>query len=351
MGATRKILASAGTLASLLALSFVLLSPSSAGAAPITFGSSLAPGPTSFGCETEPVLLGDWTAQPSGDPDCTWWQSAVFGVPSDPRFGGVPATGTITRVDVFGGANPVPIRVAVMRQLGTPGAGSDCCFFISETPPLQPTPNVVSSFAVNVPVVHASVVGGIRADDYIGISAATVPGGTAPLRIVGSTSAFAFTQSGSVNAAFLYPRFGSQPNDSGGGRREAGFPGVEVLARWTLCPTGDASCQTAGGVPAVFADARIQRSRALVRLACNGNLACEGRLSMLNLGGLAGTSKTTEYGSANYKIDAGKKKTVKVKLNKKGKRLLRNRSKAKVALRITPKGGTATTKRITLKKK
>ena len=177
---------------------------------------------------------------------------------------------------------------------------------------------------------------------------------------MGSNHQGDFFNTGSVNAAFLYPRFGSLPNDSGGGRREQGFPGVEVLARWTLCPTGDASCQPtvapppqATVAPAVANIARIQAGSALIRLVCNGNVVCEGQLEVLNQGALAKASakKITTYGKKSYKIAAGKKKTVKVKLNKKGKRLLRNRSKAKVALRITPKGGTATTKRITLKKK
>jgi hypothetical protein len=359
MGAPRNIFALAGTLAGLLALSVVLLLPSFAGAAPVTFGSPLTAGPTSFGCETEPVLLGDWTAQASNKPDCTWWQTGVFGVANDPRFGAAPATGNITRVDIIGGTNPVPVRIAVMRQLGTPGAGSDCCFFVSESAPLQPAPNQVSSFVVNIPVAHASVVGGIRADDYVGISAPNQAGGTAPFRTVGSTTQNAFFQAGSVNAAFLYPRFGSLAGDSGGGRREQGFPGVEVLARWTLCPAGDASCQPtvapppqATVAPAVANLARIQAGSALIRLVCKGNIACEGQLELLNQGALARSSKKlTSFGKKSYKISAGKKKTIKVKLNKKGKRLLKGRKKAKVALRITPKGGSASTTRITLKKK
>lgn len=357
MAVLKKILSSVGTLVALAALSAALL-PASAGAAAVTFGSSLAPGPT-FGCDAEPNPTSDGTFLPSTKPDCTWWQSGVFGVPSDPRHGSVSVSGNVTSVVLYGGANPVPVRIMVARQLGFAGAGSDCCFFQTETGPLQPAPNAPTAFPLNIPLANNSQVGGIRADDYIGISMPNVPGGTAPLRVVGPTSPFAFTTTGSVNAAFLYPRFGSLPNDSGGGRREGGFAGVEVLAQWTFCPTGDPSCQPqvppppqATVAPAVANLARIQRGSALIRLVCSGNVVCEGQLEALNQGALAKASakKITSYGKKSYKIAAGKKKTVKLKLNAKGKRLLKGRKKAKIALRITPKGGTATTKRLTLKK-
>jgi hypothetical protein len=50
-----------------------------------------------------------------------------------------------------------------------------------------------------------------------------------PLSSTGRNNAFDLTQPGSVNAGIFYPRIGAIPNDSGGGRREEGIPGVEVL--------------------------------------------------------------------------------------------------------------------------
>jgi len=351
---------SAATLASLAAVSLALMLPSGTGAAATQFGSSLAPGPT-FGCDAEPTLLGTFFA--SSKPDCTWWQSGVFGVPSDPRVGSVPVSGTITGVTLLGGSNPAPVRIAVMRQLGTPGAGSDCCFFVTETAPLQPAPNTPTSFPLNIPLAHASVVGGIRADDYIGISPQT--GGTAPLRVVGDTNALGFTNFGSVNAAALYPRFGSQPGDAGGGRRELGVTNVEILARWTFCPTGDATCQPGGGgpvpvgpaTPALAAKlAQVRSNNAQIKLICQGSVNCEGELSLLSGGGALASKKkkakkVVSYGKKSYKINAGAKKTLKVKLNKKGKRALRGKKKLKVFLKLAPKNGAATAVKLTLKKK
>jgi hypothetical protein len=49
---------------------------------------------------------------------------------------------------------------------------------------------------------------------------------------VGSTNMFN-EPVGNSRAGAFYPRIGQIGDDSGGGRREEGVPGVEVLVRWT----------------------------------------------------------------------------------------------------------------------
>ena len=55
-------------------------------------------------------------------------------------------------------------------------------------------------------------------------------------------------------------------------------------------------------------------------------------------------------GKATYTVPAGGKATVKVKLNRAAKKLLRKHKTLKVVARLTPKGGAPTTSKLTLKR-
>jgi hypothetical protein len=96
----------------------------------------------------------------------------------------------------------------------------------------------------------------------------------------------------------------------------------------------------------------VAAGRALVRLACNGNAACEGQLELISraAGAAAAGRKATVYGKSTYKIAANGQATVKVKLNRRGKQLLRKHRSAKIGLRMTPRGGTPITSRLTLQR-
>ena len=87
-----------------------------------TRGSPLAnPANTTFGCETEvdqDVDFGTWILTPGGAPDCTWWARLPLDAPIDgPTSPAVPGPGFVTKVRVKSGANPAPLRVAVMRSV------------------------------------------------------------------------------------------------------------------------------------------------------------------------------------------------------------------------------------------
>ena len=209
-------------------------------------------------------------------------------------------------------------------------------------------------------------------------SVAENDGGSLPLRQVGPSNVISIPDGDPMAGAF-YPRLGRVPNDSQGGRHEIqeGVPGFELLVRWTFCPAGDATCtpgaappagpttapqpvttpapQGAGGprAPRLAGNqATVQGGDALVNLVCGGNAACEGRLSLLGSTATASAAgakaKPVVYGGATYKLAAGVKGTVKVGLNTKGKKLLRKHPKATVTLRLAPKGGKATTAKLTL---
>jgi len=126
-------------------------------------------------------------------------------------------------------------------------------------------------------------------------------------------------------------------------------PVVPVAPTPPTTPGAPTPPTTPGGLAALGANrARINANRVLLGLACNGNTICEGQLAILTAGAGTAAKKVVTYGSASYSIPAGGKKTIKVKLNKKGEALVRKHRKTKVAVRLTPKSGTPITAKLTL---
>jgi hypothetical protein len=336
-----------------IALALLLLAPL-AHAQP--FGSPLTVAPNiSVDCSVKPVIVdpnGTFGGAPSGTADCSWRQSGVFGVVSgDPRFSSVPATGTITSMTVRSGPNPAPLRAVLFRQLGT-GPGGRCCFYIGETQPFRLTAGATQTVPLNIPVIRDRIEG-LDAVDLIGISAAS-GAGTLPLFSTGRNNAFDLTTPGSVNAGFFYPRLGTIPNDTGGGRPEEGIPGIELTVQWGFVPA-----TVGGGGPAGAAlraqNAAFAARRALIDLACNGNAACRGLLEVLNPIGQgaitnASRAKGGRFGMRRYEIAPGGNLVVPVKLNAKARRLLRVNGALATTVRLTPDGGAPTTANLLITK-
>ena len=368
-------------------LAALLLVPVGANAAATQFGSSLAPGPVlTFGCNAKPGLTnspnwGDFGLFANNEPGgCTWSQAGVWGLNSgsDPRTRSVPSDGRIIAAEILSGANPSPISITIFKQLAQPGVGSACCFFVSDTGPFQLTPNAITALPLDIPV-ERNTKEGVLGVDLVSVSAEN-DGGSLPLREAGPHNVLSIPDGDPMAGAF-YPRLGRIPNDSQGGRHEIqeGVPGLELLVRWTFCPAGDVTCTPGAATPPGPApaappaptpgpapkgtggsraprlagnQASVQGANALVGLVCGGDAACEGRLSLLGStatgSAVGGKAKPVVYGGASYKLAAGAKGTVKVTLNAKGKKLLRKHAKATVTLRLAPKGGTATTAKLTL---
>jgi hypothetical protein len=235
-----------------------LLTPGSAGAATIQLGSPLINEPNiNLGCETKPALgdyNGNYFLVPSGAADCTWRQTGVFGVTdySDPRASSVPTSGRITSVTVRSGPNPAPLRFAIYRQLSAAGdggeiiGGSYCCYFVSETQEFPMRPNDRTTVPLNLVARRDVDNNGVLAADFIGVSA-RAGAGSLPLHTTGATNAFFFTQPGSPNVGWIYPRMAETPGNPFASRYEEGAPGYEVLIQWTFCAATDATCQPSGG--------------------------------------------------------------------------------------------------------
>jgi hypothetical protein len=348
-------------------------------AAPVQFGSSLAPGPAgAFGCNVKPSLYdasGNFGLFANNEPGgCTWSQAGVWGLNSgsDPRARSVPGDGRIIAAEILSGAKPSPITITIIRQLAKPGIGDSCCYFASDTGPFQLTPNGVTTLPLNIPV-ERNTKEGVLGVDLVSVSA-EADGGSLPLRAAGPSNVLSIPD-GDPMAGVFYPRMGRIAGDTQGGRHEIqeGVPGYELLIRWTWCATGDTSCNgaappggggTTGTTPPPAAPAKaprlgakqapVTKGSALVGLVCGGDAACEGQLALLAPTAAAssatGKAKQVVYGTATYKLAAGAKGTVAVKLNRKGKKLLKKHATATVSLRLTPKGGTATTAKLTLRR-
>ncbi len=336
-----------------------------------TLGSPLAATPDgAFGCETKPALTaqsftGDYFFVASGVPDCTWFQSGVIGSVdySDPRTGSVPADGTITNVAIRTGDNPAAMGIVIVRQIGGLAGGglatSGCCAFVSETPLPALAPRTTTSIPVNIPV-ERNIRGTSAVADYVGISARSNTGNL-PLLDTGDNNALTGYRPGSPDAGYLYPRLGALESPGGGTRNNESIPNVEVMLQWTWTPAGGVPTPPVAGpqpppspaapiAPTPSARATANARRALITLACGANAACQGQLELLSQSAAKAAAKTKLYGQAAYSLAAGQTGSVTVKLNRKGKALLRKRKRAKVDLRITPTGGAPTVSALKLKR-
>jgi hypothetical protein len=246
---------------------------------------------------------------------------------NDTHASTVPGDGTITSVSIRSGPNPAPLRVTIVRLLAPNENGginsnkAACCYFVRESPTFQPTPNAISTFALNLPVERNDTGGRVYTQDHAAISAPS-GAGSLPLAEVGEHSSFAYTQPGSFDANFTYPAMGAQPGDTQGGRAEQGVSGFEVLARFTWC-SGNAArgaartAQTCGGAaaPATLATTKLRARNGRVGLSirCLLRSTCSGRVALRT-----NARRPRILGSAPVNVRAGKTQTVSVPLNATG---------------------------------
>ena len=224
-----------------------------------TRGSTLQNAPNvNFGCEVAPgTALGfpEAVMQPHGFPSCSWWMSGSAGTVGDPRTHAVPSTGTVTKVRVRSGNNPAPIRVVINRSLN-----GLCCGAVQVSNVLQPTPNAVSEFTVNLPVESSRAPDPVKPTealstlDYVGISAAS-GAGTLPIFDQGAGT---HTPEASFNPNVLLSMMTAPELLPTDGTRVTGraAPGWELLMQFdhVPCPTNQF------GQPARSAGARAAQA-------------------------------------------------------------------------------------------
>jgi len=96
--------------------------------------------------------------------------------------------------------------------------------------------------------------------------------------------------------------------------------------------------------------ARVRRGRALLRLSCRGGGACRGALRLIarvrvrrgtgrrSRGSAARRARNMLIGKARFSIPAGKKRVIRVGLNRKGRRLLRRARRHRLEVRLRGRG-------------
>ena len=84
-------------------------------------------------------------------------------------------------------------------------------------------------------------------------------------------------------------------------------------------------------------------------LLCNLTIQCKGSLKLQRSGGGASAAKSTTVGKGKIKISARTSKTLKVKLNKAGKKFAKGKKKVKLKAKATIKGAPNETRTLKLK--
>jgi hypothetical protein len=344
----------------LLAAALLAL-PASAGG--VTFGANLQTrsANSSATCGYPPYYPGIFplgnsctffsTATPTGNAS----ETQVVPLPDPAIYGN--QSGTVTAVRIKTGnfsAGPAKLTVLRAHRLFN-GGEATCCIGQSETQQFSLAPNSIVNVNTNLPVESK-----YDANQHIytyDTLALTVLDATTKipaefvLDVNGycSSGYFPYVQVGQERFTGDYGVCGflvlmqadmtiTTPGGGGGGGGVTPNPPIPSATPTVTFPSGN------GNV-----DGHVVR----VPIKCGANAICQGILRLQNraIGGAAAARKrkTVTYGKARFKISAGKRKVVKVKLNRRGRRLTRRKS-ARVYANATL-GGKVFSKKIRLKRR
>lgn len=309
------------------------------------------PANVQYGCELVPSLTFNGFRQffPSGVTTCTYLPSIAFGNFSESTaapFG----LSVVTRIQVKTGPRVGPMRATIIRQLGSTSVGLTCCHFAGQSQVFTPGRNGVTSVPVRLPLESSiDPVNGISTQDYVGL---TVLAPNVPIPAHEPGGVVTELSPNNPNAGGFFPHIGPA---SGPRVDQNGIGGLQILIRATLTricgtgaaagtaevPSGGARASANGCSPAL--DAGIgNRSGSSVRIpfTCNISLLpCNGRVQLQSRSNPkafdAAKKKRTTYASGKVNVGTGMKKTVKLKLTKQGKKLLRRKKKLKVWANIS----------------
>ena len=330
--------------------------PAGAGAVPFGADLNLTPN-TNFDCTFIPVVgpFGNPVLLPSFQPTCTWMG---VGSVAQPQVGGgiVPANGVVTQVRLRVGGTTGPMRVVVLRSFRDQNstASPACCTEVAETAVFTPPPNAVTVLNTALPV-HNDLVGndpatGMQTFDSLGLSI-LAPGVSIPLFDTGAhdPSNFSIPQ-----ALATFPAYTPGQTRADG----AGVGGFQLLLQGELVPTVVTPPAPAGPAPIALAllvpTAPIVGGNVVLTLRCAAAVQCVGFIVLQSARSVgaspaASKKKAVTYGRARFKIDAGKKKKLKVKLSRTGRKLVKKHKRTKVWMNVKI-GSTTTSSRVTLRR-
>jgi hypothetical protein len=325
----------------------LLALPSSAGA--VTFGANLDQrnANSTATCGYPPYYPGLY---PLGN-SCTFFSTATpTGQASETQVAPLPdpavngnQSGTITAVRIKTGPYQAgPAKLTVLRaHRAFNGGEAACCAGQAESAQFTLTSNSIVNVATNLPV--ASTYDATQRIYTYDILALSVLDATTPIpgEFNGDPNGYCST------GYFPYVQTG-QERLSG----DYGICGFLVLMQADMTVTPPPP-----GTPTLrfpTARGRIVGRTARVPLECAGDVICEGILRLQNAGVRQATAarskKLVTYGKRTFKIAARSRKTVKVKLSKRGRRLVRGRKTVRVYANVTPSGGKTLSKKMKLKR-
>jgi hypothetical protein len=307
------------------ALALALLVPAQAGAT-TTIGTNLSrvPDDRMVDCTILPPY-----GVPTYQSTCTWYSTIST---SENHI--VPeGVGVITRARVRVGRTTGLMQFAVGRaQLDRnkpPGQRLLCCVWRAAGPPFTPAPNSITAVTLNEPVKYVRDFQSNQ-DLFDNLALSVLQPGV-PIPAAPTLSGFGTTST----AGACWPAV-----QRGNAYCMPGGPGnyaVLFNADWDL--------NLSNSVRLAAQSAPVRNNAALVPLICKLVRECAGLLQIQNAkaprAATTAARKTVTYGSARFRIPAGKTKTVKVTLGKAGRDLMRKRSKATVWANSIVGSGTA----------
>jgi hypothetical protein len=342
--------------------------PADAGAL-TTFGADLnRPANTGFDCGVGPGTgaLGQPVYYPTNVTNCTWLATGR-------NFGQLENTlvpsgqGTVTSVRVRVGPITGPMQVVVLRAVrsaqgpvgttpGGAGVNAACCKEVGRSGVFVPPANAVSNIAVNLPVKSDVVPNPITLAydfDMLGLNV-LAPGVPIPAHDVGN-----YQDVTGPTAAIYFPAMlpGQERADS------FGTLGYQLLLQADWVPIQGAGATTGAAITLVVPAASVTRRFLLLSLRCNQATSCVGALNVQNRGAaaavvsrlLGGTKakrrRALTIARGKIRIRAGATSRVKVKLTRKGKRIVRRRKRPKLYANVTLGRKLVLSSPITLKKR
>lgn len=347
--------AAAGAVAALVALTLLLALAPAARAATATFGANLArPADSPFTCTNNPSNLFQVPTTCSGQSI-----NLATGESTFPPVG----EGVVTAVRIRVGPVTGPMQIVVEQALRKdnpiePGKPTyACCSVTAMSPVFTPAANAITTVPVNLRVRQDITPdqNGIYVDQHLALSVLS-PNVPIPAALDGNSS-----------YGLWFPAWQAVGEQRAGA---AGNVGLMVLINADWDPAGAPGATPAPGAVRALSipnrNALVRNERARVALFCGLSEACVGRLLLQNRqtsgaaraflagsGALArpgkGKRKVVTYGSVKFRIAAGKRKAVRVKLNRRGKRLLNRRSRPKVWANVRMGGYSVPPSRLTLK--
>lgn len=313
-----------------------------AGAIPI--GSDLTRTPNvGYGCETVPgnnafaqrILL------PSGVQNCTYL-ATTLNLAEAPQ--GLKPGGILTSVSVRTGPTTGPMQATILRATRSL-LGFQCCYYAGASQTFTPNPNTVTRVPVRLPMRNDfDTPNATETVDYLALTvlAPNVPipmvdlgGGSTP----GAIAFYPFVAPGDVRVD------------------GAGLGGLIPLIAGDFQPTCGAAAASARRVRSAATKclaamtlasnlARLRSGRARLPLRCNSPTACVGSVKLQTKRG-----KGSTLASARVNIAAAGTRTLKPKLTKKGKRLMKGKRSRKVWLNVVIADGSGATGKISTRVK